>query len=599
MPRNPGGVELGVLQAGNLDSGNSLVASAVRYASGTGRVYRPAAAWQDEAWRHYDICSELRYAANWIGNVLSRATLHAATKADGLVAEVLAGPAYIAMQELFGGEQGQSQMLSSVGIHLTIAGECFIVGRQPRADRDEAPGPDIWEVVGTTEMKHRGQRWAIDYGDGNKQVELNADEVVLRMWRSHPRRRIEADSAVRALLPVLSELEFTNRHIMAQVTSRLTGAGITIMPQSVTFPSPPIGSGLGENANNAEKFMFTLGEAMIAAVANPGSPESIVPIVITVPDDAVDKIKQLTFWTPLDEHALAIRADSIRRLALGLDMPPEILLGTASVNHWGGWQIEEASIKSHIEPLLELITAALSVGYMQPAIGDQFLVAYNTSVLRMRKNRSAEAVELYDRGELSGEGLRRETGFDPADAPADEEFKRWMLRKVASGNTAPEQVAAALRALGVIDIQTPYAAPGTDQARPAPSLEGHPYEGPPAEPGLPQVASLYAVSEALVYRALERVGNRLRSLRQVQTTCSAADTYLMLAPKPGELDRLTADLWTCVPTVLKDLPVLQQQIVAHALDSYIRALLVDRRPHDSDLMRAYINGVPMRKLEES
>ena len=58
----------------------SLMASAVRLPGKVDRVYQRPNDWQEEAWRHYDICGELRYAGNWVSNVLSRATLHAATR---------------------------------------------------------------------------------------------------------------------------------------------------------------------------------------------------------------------------------------------------------------------------------------------------------------------------------------------------------------------------------------------------------------------------------------------------------------------------------------------------------------------------------------
>jgi len=33
------------------------------------------------------------------------------------------------LKDLFNGKDGQAQMLESIGIHLTIAGECYLIGR--------------------------------------------------------------------------------------------------------------------------------------------------------------------------------------------------------------------------------------------------------------------------------------------------------------------------------------------------------------------------------------------------------------------------------------------------------------------------------------
>jgi hypothetical protein len=276
----------------------SMVASAQRYPGTPRRVYRKQQDWQTEAWRFYDTCGELRFAANWIANVISRATLYAATRApDDSVSKQESGPAVDAMDDLFNGQEGQAQMLSAIGIHLTIPGECYLVGRKPEPDRDEMGTDDIWEIVGTEEMKHTGSRWGIDYQDGNKILWLDDSAVIIRIWRPHPQRRIEADSPVRALLGVLTELEFLSRHVMAQATSRLAGAGILVLPQGMTFPSPPENSGLPENASDADIFMSVLGESMITPIQDPGAPSGVVPIVVTAPDEVIDKITHLTFWS--------------------------------------------------------------------------------------------------------------------------------------------------------------------------------------------------------------------------------------------------------------------------------------------------------------
>ena len=114
----------------------------------------------------------------------------------------------------------------------------------------------------------------------------------------------------------------------------------------------------------------------------------------------------------------------VRRFALGMDLPPEQVLGMSSnggtgggnsngVSHWGAWQVEESTIKLHIEPMLDTIVSALTLGYLRPALGDNddAVIVYDTSALRLRPDRSKEAFELYDRGLLSVDALLRENGF--------------------------------------------------------------------------------------------------------------------------------------------------------------------------------------------
>lgn len=585
----------------------ALVASAVRYPGTAGRIYRNGQGWQAEAWRHYDICSELRYAANWVGNVLSRATLNIQRLTVAGSEQVLVGPSVQALSTLFGGPEGQAQMLQSFGVHLTIAGEAYLVGRQVN-------GKDVWAVVGSREVKVNGTNWMIELGNGTPPITLSDNDAVIRIWRPHPCHQLEADSPVRALLPILTEIEFLTRHIFAQVTSRLAGAGVWPLPQSMTFPPPPDGT---PSVNNADAFMHTLADAMLTPIKDPGSPAALVPVTITVPDELMGKIgKPITFWTDLDQHAMELRSEAIRRFAIGMDMPPEIVLGTAvtgsAANHWTAWQIEETSIKVHVEPMLELIVAALTIGYLRPlgGIPADEAMGYDTSQIRLRPNRSKEAIELYDRGQLTAKALRRETGFDEDDAPTMEETRTWLVRKVASGSATPDQVAAALHLLGV-DLPSATPLPPSDQhtrqARPAPSLRGHPTRAIPAPPdGAPGSPSadtpggtgrnappydvLLPAADALVYRALERAGNRLRNATstQVPGVC-AAETYMFVKPNVRSIGKLMEDAWTHVPEVVDGLGDPEQ--ITACLDAYVRGLLAEQQPHCRESLARHLGLV--------
>ena len=44
--------------------------------------------WQGDAWRYYDSIGELRFVANWVGNVMSRAKLVVAKDIDGVLTDI-------------------------------------------------------------------------------------------------------------------------------------------------------------------------------------------------------------------------------------------------------------------------------------------------------------------------------------------------------------------------------------------------------------------------------------------------------------------------------------------------------------------------------
>lgn len=554
----------------------SMVASATRYPGKAARIYQPRQDWQKECYRHYSICGEARFAAKFFGHSVSRAVLFSATIVNGEVVRTDTGPATAALTDLFNGRDGQTQMLDSIGTHLTIAGECYLVGR-------EVEGTDTWEIVSCLEMQVSGTEWQINYGNGLPAVVLTENDVVIRIWLPSPSHRIESDSPFRALLPILSEIEWLTRHVFAQITSRLAGSGILIMPQGMQFPPPPDqvptdGVSPPEPTNDADSFMRSLADAMLTPIEDPSSPSAVVPIVVTAPDDTIDKPRLLTFWSELDAASMGLRNEAIRRFALGMDLPPEQVLGmsgtsgttTGSVSHWGAWQVEESTIKLHIEPMLDVIANALTVGYLRPITDDTSLIGYDSSALRLRPDRSKEAFELYDRGLITPEALLRENGFDVNDMPTPDALQRWLLVKVASGSATPEQVAAALAQLGVdlgviSDPTTPR------ESRPAPTLEDH-----PSRPRTPDESALVAASEALVFRALERAGNRLRQSVSRPPGAPAYETHVYVRAS-GAAEKLLEDAWSCAPQVLAG--IAEPDTIIPVLSSYCVSLMNEQSPH--------------------
>ncbi|HZX40814.1 MAG TPA: hypothetical protein VFE93_03180, partial [Myxococcaceae bacterium] len=295
-----------------------MVASSTRYPGKGVRIYTQRQDWQRECYRHYAICGEARYGARFFGHALSRAVLSVAQlDTEGSIEALDNGPAYDALTALFDGVDGQTQMLDAIGLHLTVAGECYLIGRQ-------AITGDLWEVLSCLEVQVVGDQWQINYGNGMPAIDLTEDDVVIRIWLPAPGKHVEADSPFRSLLPILSEIEWLTRHVFAQITSRLAGAGILLMPQGMSFPKAPAQDGQEtETANEADSFMLTLAEAMMTPISDPASPSAVVPIVVTAPDDAIDKPRLLEFWSELDSHTMELRVEAIRRFALGMDLPPE------------------------------------------------------------------------------------------------------------------------------------------------------------------------------------------------------------------------------------------------------------------------------------
>jgi hypothetical protein len=364
----------------------------------------------------------------------------------------------------------------------------MLSSRPESAARNARPRRRLWEVVGVREINTGPTGWTIQSSIDNTVVRLGPSDTVIRIWRGHPAYRYQADSPVRALLPILSEIKFLTLHVYAQTISRLAGAGLMVLPKSVEFP------GMDKLANQAEGIQKLLGSVMAKAIANPGDPSSLVPILLRVNDESVDKVREpLHFWSPFDANASQARKEAIIRFSTGFDLPPEVISGMSAnlsasggrgtgLSHWGQWQIEESAIKMHIEPLLDVITNGLVMSYIRPVTDEATAaIVVDSTPLKLQPDRSKDAAEAYDRGELSGEGLRYYKGLSADYVPSDDDKKYAILRKMATGSASPEMVAEAARLLGV-QITPPAVNIPAPATRPNPSLIGHPVRSKPDRP---------------------------------------------------------------------------------------------------------------------
>lgn len=592
---------------------NSLVASAARIVAK--RKDRPLGTgpqpWQIEAWNHYDICTELSAATQWTANAMSQVKLRLVEiQADGSKKPVpadavgLGAFAQDAMDALFDGGSGQAQMMAAFGVHLSIPGEAYLVGLGPNvADGDM--GRDMWRIVSNDELRETSPgsgTWQLDRGDG--QIELlrvgtddapvENEALIIRVWRSHPRKYVEATSPVRAALPVLRQIEGLAKHDASGIDSRLAGAGILLVPSEMTFQTPGVD---GQPPSDAEvdEFLAALAQAMAAALADQGSAAARVPIVVKAPGQFLDSVKHITFESKLDDQASEKMEKNIRRLAIGLDMPPEELLGKGDSNHWTGWLVSEDGIKIHIDPLASLVAEAIQTRYLWPAMQGpaptmdpeikRYRLEADTTALRQRTLDFAQTMEMWKAFLISDEAMLRESRFGTGDAPADEERVRRFRELIAAQGGAPDFVAAAIDAVadltpipqGEVGNPTselgPASGPQGTGPTAAPTLA--PAETPrtPPEPaGMAAAAAVEACSELLVARAVERAWNRLGKRGTVRRGVEDVT----------KVEAALSDAWGQVPATAAKLgvdPVLLQT----ALHRYAAGLLVTGAAHDPSI----------------
>lgn len=539
-----------------------------------------AQAWQVEAYRHINICGEARYAATLFANIAGRAEIGVSEPQTlrGKAMWVESGPEVDAFADLCPTVRERTKLVRDYMLHRVVAGECYLISRKrvetdpgwiaPPTETPEGeefkgtwdeftasygemvdlfdpdmeewveseanPNTPIWEIVAVTELRRMGDVWQVRHDNANW-LDLAKDDPIIRIWNPDPENRREAWSPFRSLLPTLVEIEWLTKHIFTQVRSRLVSAGIWFVPNNINYPPPPVeavrgGAEAMKGMNDAELFMLSLAASGMSLLD--GDDVAFPTVVLTDPAALanVDQSKLIKFWSEIDDKAMTLRSSNVRRFALGMDLPPEQILGASglavdgsggsagSVNHWGVWANEEQTISAHIEPALDDLVAVLTSGFLRLAVeGTTKVIGYRTDSLRLRQDRSKEAMELNARGLLSGEVTLRENGFDPStDMMKDEEFKKWVLMKMLGGSPTPEQVAEAVRLLTDYLMPAETGQQGVTDGRPGRHLPGNTDDievhGPPTEQHDHSPAPFSAFSaacEVLVLRALEKNGNRI------------------------------------------------------------------------------------------
>lgn len=418
---------------------NSLLAAAQKLtkkrvdaqALGRGRSKNIEDTWQSEAWDMYDLVGELRFLASNLAGQASKAHLYVGKQVEGEKSpERVDDDAVNRLLEAVGGSaQARTQLIYRLMVNLYIAGEGWQVG-VPYEDEDgdmeitDDPADFEWRMMSVSEVSVNSMTSKIELkiDDDTREYDLE-DVYLIRVWRPHPRNWWEADSPTRSSLSILRELVGLTMHVAAQVDSRLAGAGMLIVPQSAQR-ALQVAAGIDENETDTDEFTDALIESMVTPVSDRSSASALVPLVVTVPDESTGAFEYINFDKPLDTEARNLRDEAIRRLSLGMDAPPELLLGTGGMNHWGGWLVQEETVTTHIEPPLGLICEAMTSQYLWPALEElgytdfqDYVITYDVDHLITRPNLSGDAFNLHEKGAISDDALRRVSGFDEQDAP--------------------------------------------------------------------------------------------------------------------------------------------------------------------------------------
>ena len=415
---------------------------------------RSARDWQGRALFYYDNVGEIHYAATWYGNGMSKVRFYIEERDDAGEAEEsedaeIAG--FIDRIRDFAGER--DTILKPYGQLMFLNGECFLFVSLNEWDEEE------WCVLSVMELKRVDGGYERSLPDGNTKVyreakagddgsfSLGKDEAIAyRIWNRHPRSTYVADSPLLGVMNVCEEVYTLTQTISARSRSRLAGAGILAIPNTLGFVRP---SGEPDDDPDQVDFVTELTEAMMTPIEDPLHAGSVVPLVVEGDPESIDKIKHITFHDPGDKWPEeGLRVQSVERLAAGLDLPIEVLLGTGDANHWTAWKIDEDAWKAHLQPFVEAFCRNLTAGYLWPSMisagktreeARRYRIGYDAAELIVAPDRTDDTLQLWDRYAISNERLVEEFGFCEDDMPDDEEIKRRIeIAKGTFGQPAPD-----------------------------------------------------------------------------------------------------------------------------------------------------------------
>lgn len=455
--------------------------------------------WQEQALYMYDAIGELRFASHFIARMLSRVRYYPAMLGpDGKLEEISEGPPVDLLNQIQDPGGGRSGLQYRYGLLQFITGEGVLFGYD-LGERQK------WKFLWREEVKIE---------DGGLAVRLRTDKsltnevgVAYKMWTPSPRHSDEPDSPTRAILDICEELLILTASVRSTAVSRMTN-GLLLIPQEVS-PNP---SGvLGDEDAENNIFLADMVEHITNQIENPGAAESKVPPILEGSYDYIDRVRWMTTHDPQNDYLeRELRKEAVHRMALGLDMPPEALLGMTDANHWTAKQVMHDMWRSHGVPKSEQFADDLSEAYLRPALEEDgypswenVVIGQDDSQVVVSPDRTEDADKALDRIAIGFAGYRILKGIPEDYAPTDEEKEFLATLKIRQ----PVEINGG-------ELVIPQRGPVANA-----DSNGSPEDGPPAPTGgrsgsrqESQTASarILGAAELALMRCRELAGIRIR-----------------------------------------------------------------------------------------
>ena len=462
--------------------------------------------WQSDAWDMLDAVGELRYYVGWRAASCSRVRLVASDidpdtgRPTGSTENQRVNDMVLAVA---GGPLGQAQYIKRAVECLSVPGEYWtaVIVTPEKGER--------WLAVTKEEMFRNGRGVEIELPEGGRHEISRPTDSLFRVWIPRPRRASEPDSPVRSCLDPLHEIVRTTKTISNASKSRLIGNGVVFVPQEMSLPAvnAPFVSGgnplpAAEGSSAVQQLQELLWTVANTAYDDEDSMAALIPMFATVPGEMTKNIHHLKFDNTITEISIKVRNDAIARLAMGLDVSPERLLGLGTQsNHWSAWQIADEDVQLHIAPVMETLCGAIDEQVLTPMLVKEgidpalYALWYDASELTADPDQTANAERGFTAGAITAEAYRDYLGLDDAggyDYTTLEGWAVWAQDHVSAhpellpvlAPLLPAEIAEMVASANAASLLGPLGPPDQPPPEQQPPGQEPPTENaaPPAEP---------------------------------------------------------------------------------------------------------------------
>jgi hypothetical protein len=401
----------------------SLTASAVKLGKRESQYSkRLAQGWQMRALEYYDRIGELRFTSHFLARQMSRVRFFPARlKEDGTIEPIISGAPVEVLNRIQDPGGGRSRIQFDYGRMMFITGEGVLFGS--RLDSDQ----EGWKFLWREEVKIEGTVAIRKDAQGKETDERG---VAYRMWTPHPRHSDEADSPMRAVLDIAEELLILTASVRSTAVSRMTN-GMLLLPTEIS-PNPmldALGQPLGDEDPESNILLQDYMEHVTSQIENPGTPEASMAFTLEAAYEYLDRVRWMQTHDPQNDYLeRELRVECIKRLALGLDMNPEDLLGYTDANHWTAKQVQHDRWRIFGVHRAEQFADDLNQAYLRPALEDEgyegwqdVVIGSDDSEVVISPDRTEDADKALDRMAISFKGYRELKAIPESMAPSEEE----------------------------------------------------------------------------------------------------------------------------------------------------------------------------------